>query len=247
MKTIKINYMVSREVREPHKKTRIETKTGSLEYTLNWKRDTDHLPLREKIRELNPGWMLAGYCQAPKQKKKYRVPAYWSGSQRCSGPHNCGSTSGPDGTFVTPFRMFGSKILKADIYVTKVQDYDEGSDLMDERGYGVPHYRRRSTPLDLFSKLASERNQCRFDALYRYITHRVRKGLPVGMDILLEAKDLAKRVSIFHPCTKWFLRRWFGHSHVDDKKRLVFAPLHPMTLQLKAEHEPAPRSLTRRA
>lgn len=56
-----IYYMVSRSVRKPHARTRIETKRGRLRWRGNWDSDKSHAALRKRIREKEPGWMVAMY------------------------------------------------------------------------------------------------------------------------------------------------------------------------------------------
>lgn len=116
----------------------------------------------------------------------------------CSGSHNCGSTSGPDGIFAHPFRMFGNKILHADMYGKQFSSVDAAHKAMHDHGYGVLYFPRSSVPLPLFARHASERRQARFDALYRLWRWKLRHGLPCEKEAN-QVRILAQKVSIFHP------------------------------------------------
>ena len=128
----------------------------------------------------------------------HRIPAYWSGSTMCSGPHSCGSTSGGDGIFLSVFRPYGSRFLHGDLDRMRVSSTEQGDAVMKEHGYGCPYYRRSSVPLATFTSIKSHLDECRFDALDRYLRHCARRGLHPHPALHTEHARLKKRAS-FHP------------------------------------------------
>jgi hypothetical protein len=60
---LRINYGINRTL----PRRRIEHKCGKLTIVGTWGDDETHKAIREKIRELNPGWMITGYCLSDPQ------------------------------------------------------------------------------------------------------------------------------------------------------------------------------------
>lgn len=62
---MKISYIVSRTVRQPHKRKVIETLEGEIEVAEGkWNDAAWHSLVRYAIHSVNPGWMVVSYCRA---------------------------------------------------------------------------------------------------------------------------------------------------------------------------------------
>lgn len=67
---MRINYAISRKVRQPHRKSRIEVRNGRLTIPgeFDWEQPEVHAQIKDLIFAAHPGWSIAGYCLAPVSK-----------------------------------------------------------------------------------------------------------------------------------------------------------------------------------
>jgi hypothetical protein len=66
---LRINFGIYRRVRR-----RSENKCGKLTIAGTWGDDETHKAIRAKIRELNPGWDVQGYCLSDPQSDQREGP-----------------------------------------------------------------------------------------------------------------------------------------------------------------------------
>src|SRR5262245_56723303 len=92
----------------------------------------------------------------------------------CSGTHVCSCTSGPDGTFATPFRVYKgkdgrSKHLLPPLHGKKFKDSDAAFAAMHAQGMGEQFMNRSSVVTGCFRGLDFMERQALFDAKYRLL------------------------------------------------------------------------------
>lgn len=115
------------------------------------------------------------------------------------------SMTGDGKCVAQPTRYFvghNMKWLHCSMYGRQFSNSDEAHAAMHKHGYSETYFARRSTPIPTFAKLKSERERCKFDALYRLYKWMGRRGLNCRAvrDRLVR---LAARVN-FHPAAKQF-------------------------------------------
>lgn len=134
----------------------------------------------------------------------------------CSGPHNIGGMTPIyrngqiiPGYQVHCYRVINGKYLNSEINNKVFLNSEEANKEIINKGYGSWYYPRASVVLPLFATLPAQIAQAKFDALYRLYKWTGRqKDLPNKYNKVLNLRKkltkLAKKVSIFHPCAKFF-------------------------------------------
>lgn len=69
-----------------------------------------------------------------------------------------------------------------------------------EHGYTERYYRRRSVLISTFAHMSGHRLEARFDAYYRLLAWKRRKGIAVSRAEAARLTAMAAKVGIFHPC-----------------------------------------------
>ena len=121
------------------------------------------------------------------------------------------SGSGIKGAIAQPTKFFAmGKSQKCELYGRLYPSSDAAFKAMNARGYTEIFYPRTSVPSPLFASLPHVRNECKFDALYRYWKWMMRQSGGgwgyCAMQVEIKLHRLAKSVGIFHPATKRFLK-----------------------------------------
>lgn len=141
----------------------------------------------------------------------------------CALPHYTGSSSSSDepGARASVWRVWGSKYLYAEIHNKQFKDHEEASKAISEKGYGSEYFSRQSIVNDLFKDLKHCQQAAEFDALYRYWVwlqktklNWLNKMVEIHR-LRVKLDKLAKKVGIFHPCTKIFDRADYPLNFVD--------------------------------
>lgn len=103
----------------------------------------------------------------------------------------------------TPTRHFKGthKFTECELYGKQFNSSDEAFAAMHERGYGVEYFKRTSVPSATLASNSFIKRQCKFDALYRQMKHKIRRRI-YDKSLMKQVRELADEVGIFHPCAK---------------------------------------------